>query len=771
MKIQTCRFTALAAVVALAGTAYGQDITKTVNRQTANPKLVEKVEVKNTAGFGQRADATDSCFDAPEVAPGIHNYDLTGASNDYAGTCGATSTAEDVWLKFTAPENGELTVETCGLATADTVLALIDGCGGTTIVCNDDACSLQSRAIGVVAGGQTVYIRIADFGGGQHAGQVSVSFSPLGAGPENDDCANAEAINGTGTFAFDNRQATTDGVGDGLCLFFGNDNILQDLWFLWTAPADGNYSVETCTLASFDTKIAVYFDGSCGSGVLSCNDDACGLQSRAFFETTAGAQHLIRVGSYGAATGAGSILITGFTPIDNDFCADATDVGAGTHNYDLTGATNDYPGICGATGSAEDVWFRYTSGNTDEFVTVETCGLTGGDSVLSAIDGCGGSTIACNDDACGLQSRIQFVLAANTPVYIRVADFGGGVHSGAINISSQLVIAPENDDCVDATLVEAGVHAFDTSLSSTDGSASCGFGGDPGGRDVWFKFVAPSDAQAIVTTCGYAGFDTILSAYDNCNGTEVGCNDDACGLQSTIAFAVTQGATYYVRVSGYANAGGQGSIELSFAEPCEDFTQPPGSIAENEEGCFADINGGCNNAEGLVTAATYNSTIYGYAWAQGGTRDTDWYEFSFDGGDLMVTCAAEFPGRIFILDTNCAPTIIATDFSSLPCEVMTASANLPAGTYRVFVGVNGFDGVPCDNDSNHYILTLGDGGTPGCPADFNGDGFVDFFDFNDYVDCFDGIFCLPGTTADFNGDGFVDFFDFNDFTDAFEAGC
>jgi hypothetical protein len=59
----------------------------------------------------------------------------------------------------------------------------------------------------------------------------------------------------------------------------------------------------------------------------------------------------------------------------------------------------------------------------------------------------------------------------------------------------------------------------------------------------------------------------------------------------------------------------------------------------------------------------------------------------------------------------------------------------------------------------------------GCPADFNGDGFVDFFDYDDYVRCFEGGTCPRGRTADINGDAFVDFFDYDDFAQAFEVGC
>jgi hypothetical protein len=58
-----------------------------------------------------------------------------------------------------------------------------------------------------------------------------------------------------------------------------------------------------------------------------------------------------------------------------------------------------------------------------------------------------------------------------------------------------------------------------------------------------------------------------------------------------------------------------------------------------------------------------------------------------------------------------------------------------------------------------------------CAADFNADGFVDFFDFDDFVACFDGTRCPLGQSDDFNDDGFTDFFDFDDFVNAFGSGC
>jgi len=67
-----------------------------------------------------------------------------------------------------------------------------------------------------------------------------------------------------------------------------------------------------------------------------------------------------------------------------------------------------------------------------------------------------------------------------------------------------------------------------------------------------------------------------------------------------------------------------------------------------------------------------------------------------------------------------------------------------------------------------FLVRLND---DACPADFNADGFLDFFDLDEFVACFEGDQCPPGKTADFNADGFIDFFDFDDYVAAFERGC
>jgi hypothetical protein len=63
--------------------------------------------------------------------------------------------------------------------------------------------------------------------------------------------------------------------------------------------------------------------------------------------------------------------------------------------------------------------------------------------------------------------------------------------------------------------------------------------------------------------------------------------------------------------------------------------------------------------------------------------------------------------------------------------------------------------------SNNAVLTVT------CAADFNDDGFADFFDYLDFV----SDFANELLRADFNNDGAVDFFDYLDFVAVFEQGC
>ncbi|MEK6701879.1 MAG: DNRLRE domain-containing protein [Planctomycetota bacterium] len=83
----------------------------------------------------------------------------------------------------------------------------------------------------------------------------------------------------------------------------------------------------------------------------------------------------------------------------------------------------------------------------------------------------------------------------------------------------------------------------------------------------------------------------------------------------------------------------------------------------------------------------------------------------------------------------------------------------------------GVDGYSCVVSGPCGPVTSGPFDLLICPADFNCDGSVDFFDYNDFVRCFEGLECAPGKSPDFDEDGTSDFFDYDAFVRAFETPC
>lgn len=175
---------------------------------------------------------------------------------------------------------------------------------------------------------------------------VNVELAPTAhcVPPNNDDCVNAQPISGEGTFLFDNAGATTDGAGDALCAASGTNQIDQDVWFCWTATSSSDVEIGTCGFSSVDTRIAVYDGCGCPSagGILVCNDDACGLQSRVLLGAMAGQQYLIRLGSTPGTPGGAGELAIAVVPACGDFDGDGdTDPNDfGVFSQCFTGANN-----------------------------------------------------------------------------------------------------------------------------------------------------------------------------------------------------------------------------------------------------------------------------------------------------------------------------------------------------------------------------------------------------------------------------------------------
>ena len=102
----------------------------------------------------------------------------------------------------------------------------------------------------------------------------------------------------------------------------------------------------------------------------------------------------------------------------------------------------------------------------------------------------------------------------------------------------------------------------------------------------------------------------------------------------------------------------------------------------------------------------------------------------------------------------------------------TATGSTLSGTGAAQLAIDGFGPADvgrywCEASNSCGGVTSTAATLTRCFADFNCDGFLDFFDYDDFV----GAFETGDPRADFNGDGFQDFFDYDDFVGAFESGC
>jgi len=123
---------------------------------------------------------------------------------------------------------------------------------------------------------------------------------------------------------------------------------------------------------------------------------------------------------------------------------------------------------------------------------------------------------------------------------------------------------------------------FDTTGATTDGleHPECGFSGQIF-NDVWYCWQAPLETGVHVETCNGTDLDTKLAVYGpfvDCTaaraacvpdpGFLLACNDDACGLQSSVSFQAGSGEAYLIRLGSYsASETGTGTFDIDCFDP------------------------------------------------------------------------------------------------------------------------------------------------------------------------------------------------------------
>lgn len=259
------------------------------------------------------------------------------------------------------------------------------------------------------------------------------------------------------------------------------------------------------------------------------------------------------------------MAFTANAQVVNDDCTGAITLLDGQNGpFSSVGATSS-PNLwlCGLL-NGRDVWFVYRARCTGT-TTIETCG-SNFDTVLDVHTGVCPVLVPlliCNDNACGSQSRVSFPTVANLFYYIRVGGKAGA--SGNIQLNVDCVGAPANDECFDALPIDVGLngpYSNFLALPSVLPLWSCGLIVD---HDVWFKFTADASADFTFDTCTGTNFNTVIELFEGgCLGlNSLGCNNDNCGVQSSLTRSLNYGQEYLLRVGGLNNLFGEFNVRVT----------------------------------------------------------------------------------------------------------------------------------------------------------------------------------------------------------------
>lgn len=387
---------------------------------------------------------------------------------------------------------------------------------------------------------------------------------------------------------------------------------------------------------------AVIGSGSANNGISGDDSDACDgqdLEETFTFDPAAGIEGCTdstAINYNPAATiDDGSCLF----PASNNACADAIDIPVGTcYVGSNEGATFDGDSLdaacVDATFAPADIWFTTTvpaSGTININLPVVpgissifelysgTCGALG-PGILAGIGACsnygpgGGLTLSG--------------LTAGDVLYIRYWDFGsndfgpieicveepgqGCTDPCASNFDSTATVddgscilpATDADDCSAAAAVMAGTTAFYSGGATGSDITSCT---SSDSASIWFAYTVPAGMDTVnIYTCG-SSFDTGLSLWDACGGSEIACNDDgtpgvafgsSCGgsnfqsyiLLSDSTLDALVGSTVYIRIAGFNGASGCGDLVIDEIEEAAAVCAAPGNPTSVVSGTDATLS-------------------------------------------------------------------------------------------------------------------------------------------------------------------------------------
>lgn len=485
---------------------------------------------------------------------------------------GQTVTVSGTWggeyNTFNCVSGSTYVISTCNGGSWDSQLTLYNNTGGSSLAYNDDFCGLQSQITWTATFNGTVRVLLDQYNCSSNTSSMTMTITRNGGGGVN--CWDGN-ITGTGSVS-----ASTCNAGNESALRPSTDRIYRV-----QIQQAGCYNFSLCGSSAFWDSY-MFLTTACpgntvnGGTVLASSDDGCGSF----------AGHGV-ISNVNLAAGTYFLTVEGFGSSD---CGNFT-LNVTSGSAPVAGAISA-PAAFGC-GSSATFSVPFQSGVTYNWSTTNGSVISGqGTNAVTIAWGSGSGTVSVvPSSACGTGASVSTTVSCVNP--------------------------PANDLCANAPVFTGNSQSFSNVFATGTDISSCGFNDF---NDVWYRWTAPSCGQVTFSTVCGANWDTHLSLYTGCGGTQLACNDDAfdyscgTGLTSRITANVTAGQTYLLRVAGYNGAQGTGTVSMSMSSPLS-VTATAGSIA-----CFGGstaVNVSANGGSGVysgtgsytVGAGTYNYTV------------------------------------------------------------------------------------------------------------------------------------------------------------------
>ncbi len=366
----------------------------------------------------------------------------------------------------------------------------------------------------------------------------------------------------------------------------------NSLWWSWTAPASGRYSLDTRGSSGFPA-LAVYTGNFLASLVEVANDFASGPDgcSVVVLNAIAGQTYQIAVAYYYSEDGKVVLNLRPLPP--NDFFDDRIQITGRTNTvtgsnvyatkerhpfYPFGPSEPDHAGNDGG----KSLWWEWTATET-AFVTIDTFGSSF-DTLLAVYLDFGGvynleEVVSNDDDGSNLRSRVKFLARAETTYAIAVDGFAGASGNVVLTLRQPTPTPPANDNFANSITIAGTDITF-----SGNNVAATREPGEPrhyrniNGHSVWWKWTAPITGEVLISA-PESSFDIVGAVYTGSSVSNLSRVVEGYIAFGDVFFRTTGGATYYIAVDGNDDDIGDFVLHL---EQTPYPPEPPGSFNHSD---------------------------------------------------------------------------------------------------------------------------------------------------------------------------------------------